>query len=489
MELESIKKEEAFMNLIMFGTNIIVPIVAVIFVMLFLNGESKDAIALLVILAAIITKVCEKPLGKYAKYVYVNIIPVIGAITIAFATGGHYIAFTHAYIMVTVMTIPYYSRNLTVVNCIITIASNLLLMLIFPKGFLALHPIVGWVFISAVYLLVVAICILVSVRARDMFYNISKKEENLQQLLDGVEVSVGNIQKSSENIYASLNEFKESAQDISVSTEVISDSANAQIEKVSGSLDIFNELSQKIMLSERQVEETVQTVNDVKEKNEEGSISITELSNKFVENIEATREASEGIVTLSQKSSQIGEIIASINQIASQTNLLALNAAIEAARAGEAGKGFAVVADEINALSQETANATRKIDDILNDIIYTVDATSKVMNNNSNIVAEANSKLESTVEVFHSMTDSSENIIKNTKLLQEGLNGVTNLKEALLDAMKELEDASQNSTETAAEISASIEEQVTGIEEIVQTMDSMKNAVDELSLLLKRNSA
>jgi methyl-accepting chemotaxis protein len=57
----------------------------------------------------------------------------------------------------------------------------------------------------------------------------------------------------------------------------------------------------------------------------------------------------------------IAQIIPLIQEITERIDLLALNATIEAARAGEAGKGFAVVASEVKQLSQQTAQATRKI--------------------------------------------------------------------------------------------------------------------------------
>lgn len=62
---------------------------------------------------------------------------------------------------------------------------------------------------------------------------------------------------------------------------------------------------------------------------------------------------------------EISKISRMIDAISSQTNLLSLNASIEAARAGESGRGFAVVASEIGQLSQQTSDALKQTDTII----------------------------------------------------------------------------------------------------------------------------
>ena len=137
------------------------------------------------------------------------------------------------------------------------------------------------------------------------------------------------------------------------------------------------------------ISETTTTVEEVKAISEQASQRAQEVANSARRTVEVARSGqkavqdtiesmaqikdrvegiSENLLSLSDQTQQIGEIIATVNEIASQSNMLALNASVEAARAGEHGKGFAVVAMEVRSLAEQSKQATAQVKAILSEI-------------------------------------------------------------------------------------------------------------------------
>jgi methyl-accepting chemotaxis protein len=83
---------------------------------------------------------------------------------------------------------------------------------------------------------------------------------------------------------------------------------------------------------------------------------------------EQVRRIASTMEGLSERTLHVGEVVASVKDLAEQSNLLALNASIEAAKAGEHGRGFAAVAMEMRNLAEQSRQAAVQVRAILGEI-------------------------------------------------------------------------------------------------------------------------
>jgi hypothetical protein len=80
------------------------------------------------------------------------------------------------------------------------------------------------------------------------------------------------------------------------------------------------------------------------------------------------QEIAAKIEDLNTMSSKVGEILATIMQVADKADLLALNASLEGTRAGEAGKGFTLVAAEMRRLAENVMESVTSIRAVMKEM-------------------------------------------------------------------------------------------------------------------------
>ncbi|HCT91127.1 MAG TPA: hypothetical protein DF613_07080, partial [Lachnospiraceae bacterium] len=157
---------------------------------------------------------------------------------------------------------------------------------------------------------------------------------------------------------------------------------------------------------------------------------------------------------ISQASQQIGNIIATIENIAFQTNILALNAAVEAARAGEAGKGFAVVSDEVRNLAAKSDTAAKATKELIENSIQATERGSQ-------IVGEVSQTLKKTLDL---VVKSNGTIGMIADAIRGEANSISQVTEGISQISTVVQSNSASSQESAA-VSAELFDQVHLLEE------------------------
>jgi methyl-accepting chemotaxis protein len=163
---------------------------------------------------------------------------------------------------------------------------------------------------------------------------------------------------------------------------------------------------------------------------------------------------------INDASKKIADIISVIDGIAFQTNILALNAAVEAARAGEQGRGFAVVASEVRSLAGRSADAAKEIKSLINASVERVE-------HGTLLVDQAGVTMTEVVGAIRRVTDLMGEISASSN---EQASGVSQVGEAVT----QMDQATQQNAALVEEMAAAASSLQSQAQELVQAVSVFK---------------
>jgi methyl-accepting chemotaxis protein len=255
----------------------------------------------------------------------------------------------------------------------------------------------------------------------------ARMTENLRQQIQGLVEGVNVLGSAASEIVASTSQLASTA---SESAAAVSETTTT-VEEVRQTAEMA---AQKARAVSESALKTVQISQGGRKSTEEAVAGV----NRIREQMESIAET---MVRLSEQSQAIGQIIATVEDLAAQSNLLAVNAAIEAAKAGEQGKGFGVVAQEVKSLAEQSRQATNQVRTILNDIQKATTAAVMATEQGAKAVETGGRQTEAAGESIQALA--------------------TSVSEA---------------AQTATQIAASSQQQLIGMDQVASAMENIKQA-------------
>jgi methyl-accepting chemotaxis protein len=200
----------------------------------------------------------------------------------------------------------------------------------------------------------------------------------------------------------------------------------------------------------------------------------------------ASQDVTQAIGDLSERSNEIGAIVATITGIAEQTNLLALNAAIEAARAGEQGRGFAVVAEEVRKLAEGSQSAAGEISGLIETIQAETQRAVALVGDSARRTEDGATTVEQTRDAFLRIGNAVDDMTARVTDIAGAAEQMSAGAERMQSEIAGVAAVAEESAASTEQVSASTQQTSAATQEIAASAQELARVAEQLEALVAR---
>ncbi|MDK2809216.1 MAG: hypothetical protein PWP24_1953 [Clostridiales bacterium] len=308
-----------------------------------------------------------------------------------------------------------------------------------------------------------------------------KREQTQGEMLDQIahateraNTYTGEIESAVDTLIQSLSRTQSAMQELSGGT---SQTAQALQEQ----MDMTSAIHNRIQEARKFSEEINQINQSSKQSIDTGVLQVDHLMSHAKDSESESIAVQKKMDVLSEKSGNAIGIITLIQGIAMQTNLLALNASIEAARAGDAGRGFAVVAEEITSLANQTQEATKNIEQILNELNLETDEVSKVVDKLMKNNKEQYTLVQDVQDSFAGMEKSIAKVAKQSVQSVQTMQQLEDNNRQIVDSIQTLSGISEEVASHTQQTMETTDQNLTTTQQIGKQVETLNRDMKELA--------
>lgn len=200
---------------------------------------------------------------------------------------------------------------------------------------------------------------------RQLADSFNRMSEQIRTIIGKIQYVISDVKQVADHV------GKGSRHSHAMQTEVVSvterlaqemDNQQEQIEEINLTM---NEITQEMSRITSSMEEAILQSQESREQNAMAAASMNTLKQNMHSISEDMKASMQAMSSMRESMGDINEMLGLISAISKRTKLLSFNARIEASRAGQAGIGFSVVADEIRLLSDQTEEASARIQQVI----------------------------------------------------------------------------------------------------------------------------